>query len=77
MKGLIADPIDWVPIREKKKLKAITSIGFIEIECFKRQIIATDNWGATVATTYNVSESGLQWLKKQCRGWRTHPHDTI
>lgn len=66
------DIIEDIKIAEanyKVALKTSTKDGFIIIKKYPKAIIAIDHNGEEVAKTYNLSESGLNWLKAECRGW--------
>lgn len=62
---------DWLP-ETKKVLISYTLKGYITIERLTKMIIAKDNEGNEVARSYIMSEKGLQWVKKECRGWHDH-----
>lgn len=63
--------IDLINKKQKKNiLKSYTcSGGFIIIEKFEKMLIAKDQDNKEVAKTFDVSENGLKWIKKECRGW--------
>lgn len=53
----------------KYVLRTKTDRGYIIIEKFERVIIATDQDNKEVCKSYILNESGLRWVKKECRGW--------
>lgn len=69
MKGIIADPIDWVNKKPKNILQATTSKGKITIQVTTTVIIARDSDGKMVAQSFRLDEKGLSYVKTKCRGW--------
>lgn len=50
-------------------LETKTAKGFIRIFKTDTEIYAEDDRKNTVCRTFELTENGLKWIKKSCKGW--------